>query len=94
MKLEYINLNPKILIILSKISIIIGYGWIVLLLVYKLTQLMLELNKEPSFSHGLQRFWAIINPFELAFNIQFWIFLILLLPGLGLLKFGEYLKQK
>lgn len=71
-----------------------GYCWIILLLVNKLIQLILDLKKEPSFWYGLTRFWAIINPFELAFSLSFWIFLILLLPGFGLIKFGEYLKNK
>jgi hypothetical protein len=96
MKLEYIKLKikNKIIIIISKISVLVGYGWIIFLLVNKLIQLILDLNKEPSFWHGLKKFWEIMNPFELAFSIQFWIFLILLLPGLGLIKYGEYLKTK
>ena len=94
MKLEYTNMKTKLLYILSKISIFIGYCWIIFFLVNKLIQLILDLKKEPSFWHEVTRFWAIMNPFELAFSLSFWIFLIFLLPGFGLIKFGEYLKTK
>lgn len=87
-------MKNKLFYILSKICNTLAWGWVILLFVDKLILLVIDLSKEPSFMHGLKRFWSIMNPFELAFSVQFWIFILLLLPASGLLKLGEYLENK
>lgn len=87
-------MKNKLFYILSKICNIIAWTWVILLFVNKIILLIIELNKEPSFIHGLKRFWSIINPYELVFSANFWVFILLLLPASGLLKLGEYLKNQ
>lgn len=87
-------MKNKAFLVLSKLCNFIAYGWMILLFIDKLILLIMELGKEPSIWHGIKRFWSILNPFDLAFNMQFWIFLLLLLPASGLIKLSEYFKNK
>jgi hypothetical protein len=82
------------LLVLSVILKLIGYLVIVWLLLGKTLLLINDLKKEPSFILGLRRLWSMLNPFIQIYNFQFWIFLILLSMGIGLIKLSKILKEK
>ena len=79
---------------LSKTCKLIAYGLIVLFLIDKIIYVITEIQKEPSFWHGVKRFWSILSPYDLLYSMQFWNFILIIIPSIGLIKLGDFLKNK
>ena len=64
--------------------------WIILLLTIVLVVMVSEFNKEPNIWYGVRKIFSVVNPFKLAFNINLWILIILIMSSSGLFKLSKY----